>query len=320
MKFDPRRRRLSRLLPWCLLALALVLVASQTKRPDLLIGVWVPWLEVGALAIVMTPIILTGGIDLSVGSTVALCGMVQAVLWQNLNWSLPMALCAALAAGVSAGALNGLLVVVGLSPLVATLATMAFYRGLAMTISGADRVTGFPDSFLAFGELGGLPTQVWFLAALFLSVTIAVHWTRVGRWCFAIGENRLAARFAAVPVRRVDFWLYTASGLAAGIVAVLNTMRHNVAIPDVHTGTELQAIACVVVGGTLITGGRGGVPRTLLGVAVISSLDIGLQFLSSRVPLLTAESRLIVIGVLVIAVAVWGERTERNGDVGNGGV
>ncbi len=310
MNSEIRRARLSQLLPLLLLAVAVAMVFMQVKRPALLVSVMVPWAEVGALAIVMTAIILTGGIDLSVGSMVSLCGMVQAVLWQDLGWPIHWAACAAIVSGVLAGGFNGLLVVMGLSPLVATLATMAFYRGLAMTISGADRITGFPESFLAFENIAGIPSQFWLLSVVFVVSVVVVHFTRFGRWCFAIGDNRLAARYAAVPVRRVDWLLYAASGCVAALVAVLNTMRHNVAVPDAASGVELQAIACVVVGGTLITGGHGSIPRTLLGLAVISHADVGLQFLSTRVSLFTAESRLIVIGVLLIAIAVWNERIE----------
>ncbi len=306
-------RRLFQLLPWCLLALALALVFSQVKRPALLVSVWVPWVEVGTLAFVMTAIILTGGIDLSVGSVVALSGMIQAVLWQDWGWSIQAAAAGALLTGALAGGFNGLLVVAGLSPLVATLATMALYRGLAITVAGGDRIAGFPQSFLDMGNILGIPSQFWLAGLVFLGMLLLVHHTRFGRWCFAMGDNRPASRFAAVPVNKVDGVLYTISGLVAAAVAVLGAMRHDVAIPDAHIGTELQVIACVVVGGTLITGGRGSVLRSLLGLAVISHLDVGLQFLSSRLSWLTAESRLIVIGVLVIVVAVWNQRSQKDG-------
>ena len=301
------------LLPWCLLALALLLVFSQVRRPALLVEVWVPWIEVGTLAFVMTAIILTGGIDLSVGSMVALTGMVQAVLWQDWGWSIEAAAGGALLTGAMAGGFNGLLVVAGLSPLVATLATMALYRGLAITVAGGDRIAGFPQAFLDMGRFLGVPSQFWLAGLVFLGMFLLVHHTRFGRWCFAMGDNRPAARFAAVPVNKVDGVLYTINGLVAASVAVLGTMRHDVSIPDAHIGTELQVIACVVVGGTLITGGRGSVPRSFLGLAVISHLDVGLQFLSSRLSWLTAESRLIVIGILLILVAVWNQRSQKEG-------
>jgi len=311
MSSQKPRRILAIALPVLLLVAGLVLVLSQTSRPLLLLRVLVPWAEVGALAIVMTAIILTGGIDLSVGSIAALSGVVLGALYQEAGWSIGAAVFGAIVAGTGAGAFNGTLVVAGLSPLVATLATMAFFRGLAMLISDTQRVTGFPESFCELSQLGGVSTQFWLLGVVALSGFVVVHATIFGRWCFAVGDNRTAARFAAVPDRRVDFALYTASGLVASLVAVATCMQHDSAVPDAFRGVELQVIACVVVGGTLITGGRGGVLQTLLGLGVIALLDIGLNLLSSRVSFLTAESRLIATGLLLIGLAVWNERLQK---------
>ena len=138
-----------------------------------------------------------------------------------------------------------------------------------------------------------------------------IHCTRAGRWCYAIRDNRTAARFAAVPDRRLDLFLYTLNGSAAALVAVLHAIDENVAIPDAFRGTELQVIACVVVGGTFITGGEGGVLRTLIGIGIVTHLEIGLRFMSYRFPLLTPNSRLVVIGLLVILVAIWNQRLQR---------
>lgn len=299
------------LLPWSLLAVSVALVFSQAHDIRFVFSNWVPWAEVGALAVVLTPIIITGGIDLSVGSMTALCAITQAVLWQDFGLPIAAATAIAVGMGVVAGGVNGLLVVSGLSPLVATLATMAFYRGLALTLSGARRFQGFPESFLQWSELFGGATQFWLLAAIAVVAYVFVHHAPFGRYCFAIGDNRLAARFAAVPTRRVEMLLYTSTGLVAALVAVVNTMRHDAAVGDSFQGVELRAIACVVVGGTLITGGRGGILHTLLGLAVMAMLDIGLFYLSDDVALLTAESQLIVIGALLIVVAVCNERFER---------
>ena len=123
--------------------------------------------------------------------------------------------------------------------------------------------------------------------ALFLFVWLAawivVHHTRYGRYLYAIGENRLAAQFAAVPVRKVEWTLYAASGLVAAIVALVYAAHGGAVVPNAATGIELQTVACVVVGGTRVTGGAGGLRRTLLGVAIMSLLDIGLQFMSRKI-------------------------------------
>ena len=297
----------------CLLAIGLTLVFSQVQRPAALVDVWLPWAEIGILALAMTAVILCGGIDLSVGSTVALCGVVLGITLQ-WQWPLTFALAATAGCGLCAGAFNGGLVAIGLSPLVATLATMAFYRGLAMPLSGRERFAGFPDSLRSWQTVAGIPLHFFCFVSVGLATWILIHHTRLGRWCYVIGDNRTAARFAAVPDRRVDLSLYTLNGIAAALVAVLHAIDENVAIPDAFRGAELQVIACVVVGGTLITGGEGGVLRTLIGIGIVTHLEIGLRFLSYRFPLLTPNSRLIVIGLLVILVAIWNQRLQRGSD------
>ena len=312
------KQRTAHALPWLLLALALWIMLSQVERPAALVNVGIQWARVGALSIVMTGIILTGGIDLSVGSMIALSSVIMGILWRDgvvgVFWQdgMPAELAAgaAIITGIIAGAFNGTLVVIGLSPLVATLATMAFYSGLAMIISAGDKITRLPEPMIDFSQLAGYPGEYWVLGLIFIVALIVIHFTRFGRWCYAIGDNPIAARFAAVPVSWTQWWLYTASGLVAGVLATVYTMRQG-AIPNAHHGVELEAIACVVVGGTLITGGRGGIPQTLLGLAVISNVDIGLFFLSFKFKLIGADARLLVVGALLILVAVWNQRLAR---------
>ena len=293
-------------LPWVLLAIGTWLVVSQVSRPAFLIKAGDVKARVGCIALAMTAIVISGGIDLSVGSMLALCSVVMASLWQS-GLSPAIAAVIAVAVGVLAGAGNGGLVIFGLSPLVATLATMAFYRGLAVTLAGGQKITKFETEPMIDPDLFGWPGEYWFLAVVFVVALAAIHFTRFGRWCFAIGDNPVAARYAAVPVRRTQFWLYVASGFVTGVLAVIYTLRKG-ANPEEHAGVELEAIACVVVGGTLITGGRGGITWTLLGIMVVSSLDMGLKLLSSSVSFFTAEARLMVIGLLLILVAVANKR------------
>lgn len=303
-------QRLASWIPWLFLLAAAALVALQVERVAPLIRVWGQWAEVGTLAIVMTAIIITGGIDLSVGSMAALAAVVVGVLWRDAAWPIAPAALAGIATGVAAGAGNGLLVVwAGISPLVATLATMAFYSGLAMTVARAERIAGFPESFLRLSDFAGCPASIVLLVLITCATYLALHQTPFGRWCFAIGDNPTAARFAATPVGWTRFLLYAASGLAAGLTGVLSVASRDTATPDLFRGVELQAIACVVVGGTLITGGHGGVLQTLLGLAIVSLLDIGLKFLNVRFSLFSPESRMIVIGALLILFAVLNERT-----------
>lgn len=312
------RRALPYLPAWGLLIVAVALVGSQTSRPAALLNMWRPWGEIGALAAVMTAIVLSGGIDLSVGSIIALCSVSFGLVWQS-GWSLQWSAAAAVAVGFAAGAFNGTLVTLGIAPLVATLATMAFYAGLAMAISQGERIAGLPESFTSWGQDSwlGVPNQLSLFLAVWLAAWIVVHHTRYGRYLYAIGENRLAAEFAAVPVKPVEWTLYAANGTIAGLVALVYTARGGAAVPNAGAGIELQTIACVVLGGTRVTGGSGGLGRTLLGVAIMSLLDIGLQFISRKIYVpwsdvpwqLNANTRLLLVGMLVIGVAIWNERT-----------
>jgi ribose/xylose/arabinose/galactoside ABC-type transport system permease subunit len=298
---------------------ALALVFSRLRHPSAVLPLWRPWAEVGALACGMTAVIVSGGIDLSVGSLIALCGVVLGTSWARLGVPMAVACGAAVLTGLLGGALNGALVAVGIAPLVATLATMAFYSGLAMALSGGERIAGFPEGFtrLGQGDLLGVPGPLWLLLGAWLFWASVLHLSRFGRSLHAIGDNRLAAEFAAVPVRRRLGRLYAFNGLLAGVVALSYTARGGAAAPNAGSGLELQVIACVVLGGTRVTGGAGGIGRTLVGVAILAHLEIGLRLLgnvSVHVPgtgldlVLNANGRLVVIGILFVGVAVLNER------------
>jgi ribose/xylose/arabinose/galactoside ABC-type transport system permease subunit len=313
------RRFVASLLPILLLAAALFLVFSRLKHPAYIVPLWRPWAEAGALACGMTAVIVSGGIDLSIGALIALCGVVLGLARQRLGWPIGLASAAAVLTGATAGILNGALVALGIAPLVATLATMACFSGLALALSGGKRITGFPASFSQLGQgyLLGIPGQLWLLCAAALFWGGLLHHSRMGRALYAIGDNRTAAEFAALPVRRRLWQLYALNGLLAGLVALSYTSRGGAAVPNAGQGLELQVIAAVVLGGTRATGGAGGIARTLLGVAVLAHLEIGLRLLGNvalHIPgtqlaiVLNANGRLIVVGILFIAVAVINER------------
>ena len=306
------------LIPWSLFAAALALTLANIE-PAKLPSLWRTHADIGTLAIALTPIIITGGIDLSVGSIVALSGIVTGLAHRDLGLPMSLALFAGLATGASAGAINGLLVAQGIAPLVATLATMALFRGLAMGLVNGERIAPLPEELVNWVSTPqlGLPVQVYLLIAAAIFFWIFLHHTIWGRSVFAIGENRLAAEFAALPVRRREASLYVLSGLFAALVAVMQTASQNAAVPDAARSFELQAIACVVLGGTRVTGGFGSIGRTMLGLVTLAHLQIGLSLSSQRkwvIPgwsqpvKLDAEMRLIIVGLLVILVAVINER------------
>jgi ribose/xylose/arabinose/galactoside ABC-type transport system permease subunit len=305
------------IVPLVLLGLSVGLVLSQLKRPTAIFGLWGQWAEIAIVALGMTAVILSGGVDLSVGSIVPLASVVLGLLWRDAHAPLLLACIGAVAVGVVAGALNGGLVVAGIPPLVATLGTTTLYAGIAMTLVQGNRIA-MPPAFTEWGNSSwlGLPVQVYGLLAAAAPVWLFVHGSRWGRCLFAIGDNRRAATMAALPVAAVEWSLYALVGLLAGLSAVFYTARGG-ASPDPIPEWTLDAISCVILGGTRVTGGRGGVGRTLLGAAILAHLQIGLRLASSRDLYwpwsdqpwrLTADARLIVVGFAVIVVAAWNER------------
>ncbi len=236
--------------------------------------------EIGLLALVMTPIILTGGIDLSVGSLLGLCAILFGKLWRDAGMSLPLAAVCTLLIGALAGGLNAVLIArLRLPALIVTLGTYSLFRGLAEAITrGVDTFTNFPTSFLTLGQghTAGLPTQVWFFLVVAIAIWLLVHQTTFGRSLRAIGFAPEGARFAGLAVERRIAQAYILAGVVAALAAIIYTARLGQAKADAGTGYELLAITAVVLGGTSIFGGIGSVHGTLLGVAAIAVLNNGL--------------------------------------------
>ncbi|PZN59605.1 MAG: ABC transporter permease [Proteobacteria bacterium] len=267
--------------------------------------------EIGLIAIAMTFVIATGGIDLSVGSILGLVAILTGVLWQNVGLPLPLAVVGAIAAGTLAGLGNGIIITrFGVPPLIATLATLALYRGLAEGISQARSVRGYPDWFyvLGQGEVLGVPTQLWilFLAAILASILLA--YTRWGRTVYAIGSNEVASRFSGLSVERTKLALYAASGFAASVAAVIFVSRVSTTRSDMGTGIELDAITAVVLGGTSIFGGRGTILGTVIGLCLIQALKNGLSLAGVK-----GDGTIMLIGAVLILAILASNIFERSG-------
>jgi rhamnose transport system permease protein len=236
--------------------------------------------EVGLLALVMTPIILTGGIDLSLGSLLGLCAILFGKLWRDAGLPLGVAALCTLALGALAGGLNaGLITWLRLPPLIVTLGTYSLYRGLAEAITGGmDTFTNFPASFLYLGQerLLGVPVQAGPFILVATAIWLLVHRTVFGRSFRAIGFAPEGAQYAGLPVSRRLAMAYVLAGAVAGLAALIYTARVGQARADAGTGYELFAITAVVLGGTSIFGGTGSVHGTLLGVAALAVLSNGL--------------------------------------------
>ena len=259
--------------------------------------------EVGLVALPMTLIIITGGIDLSVGATFGLSAIMLGYSWQNWGFPLELAIIFAIVVGAICGLVNGFFIVrVGVPPLIMTLATLALYRGLAEGISQARSARGYPDWFyqMGQGELLGVPTQLWVLLVSVIITGIILARTPFGRSLYAIGANEVGARFSGIPVGLYKLIIYTFSGFMAGIAATIFVSRVSTTRSDMGTGLELDVIAAVVLGGTSIFGGTGSIAGTVIGFITIQLLKNGLSLTG-----VTGDSTIIVIGlVLIFAILV----------------
>ncbi len=284
-----------------ILVLALAVLATQTDRfltADNLLNQGRLVAEIGLVALPMTLIIVTGGIDLSVGSIMGLSAILLGYGWKNLGLPLELSIALAVAAGGLAGFVNGWFIArVGVPPLIQTLATLALYRGLAEGVSQARSVRGYPEWFfgLGQGDVLGVPTQLWILAVATLATGVVLARTTFGRALYVIGHNETAARFSGVPVGRVKVAIYTFSGLMAGLAGAVFVSRVSTTRSDMGTGLELDVIAAVVLGGTSIFGGTGTILGTALGVVLIQLLKNGLALTGVK-----GDATIVVIGTVLI--------------------
>ena len=257
--------------------------------------------EIGLLALVMTPIIITGGIDLSVGSMMGLSAVVMGALWRDAHLPLPLAIVLTLVVGALGGLLNGLIITkLRFPPLIVTLGTFSLFRGMAEGITrGIENYSGFPSEFLFLGQgyvFGAIPAQLFILATAIFGIYWMLQRTAYGRSLYAIGYSQEGARHAGIKVRRSLNIIYVLSGLTASLAAVIYVAHLGQAKSDAGTGYELMAITAVVLGGASIFGGRGTILGTVLGLFAIVILQNGLR-LSGQ----PAEFAGILTGVLLVA-------------------
>jgi ribose/xylose/arabinose/galactoside ABC-type transport system permease subunit len=263
--------------------------------------------EVGLLALALTPVILTGGIDLSVGSLLGLSAVVFGVMWRDAGWPIAAAAVAALATGVAGGAVNALLIArLGIPPLIVTLGTYSLFRGVAEGITaGVRNYSNFPEAFLFIGQgsLGPVPAQLVVLLLAAIAFWLLIHRMTIGRVVRAIGFSAEGARYAGLSVAQTIATVYLLSGLSAGVAALLYVARLGQAKADAGTGFELMAITAVVLGGTSIFGGRGSMGGTVLGLAILAVLQNGLRLADLPAELagvLTAA--LLIVALLIVAL------------------
>lgn len=263
----------------------------------------------GFIAFGMTFVILTGGIDLSVGSTLALSSAFTAGMISN-GMNPVLSVLTGLMSGAMLGAINGMLISKGkMAPFIATLATMTIYRGSTLVFTNGNPITGLGDSFffsfIGRGYLFGVPFPVILMFLIFIILAVLLHRTAFGRKTYAIGGNEEAAYIAGVKIDKIKILIYAISGLMASISGMIITSRLNSAQPTAGQAYEMDAIAAVVLGGTSLSGGRGRIFGTLVGALIIGTLNNGLNLLG-----VSSFYQQIVKGI-VIVVAVLLDRKRK---------
>lgn len=276
-------------------------------------GVLLATAVIGILAVGTTLVIITGGIDLSIGTGMTFAAVMTGIVITNFGMPMWLGILAGIITGGLMGMINGAnIVFLKVPPFIATLAMMMITQGLSMILSGVKPVYIKVDGFgtIALGELiPGLPNAVLILFGCALIASILLTKTILGRYTFAIGSNEEATRLSGINTNKWKILIYAAAGVFTGIAGVVLASRLGSAQPQLGAGYELQAIAAVVIGGTSMLGGRGSILGTLIGALVMSVLINGLRIMSIQ-----TEWQNVVVGI-VILFAVFSDslRTRRAG-------
>lgn len=256
----------------------------------------------GILAIGVTFVIIAGGIDLSLGSVVALAGVVAAIFAHPGEHALLFPIIMAILVGVGIGGLNGLVVTRGkVAPFIVTLGMMTIARGLALVFSDGRPVTNLSDSFNAIGGGNwlGIPIPILIFLSVIVLASLLLNQTRIGRYMYAVGGNEKAAYASGVRVNRVKMTAYMICSGLAGLAGIVLAARINTGQPNAGVAYELDAIAAVVIGGTSLSGGIGSIGGTVLGVLLIGVINNGLDLLN-----ISSYYQQIIKGIIIIAAVL----------------
>jgi ribose transport system permease protein len=293
---------LAKTAPGALYLLALMAIALTIWTPGFFTAANLTnvTLQVAVLTIValgMTLVILTEGIDLSLGPVLGLCGVAASLIVVS-GHSLATAIAGALGIGVALGLLNGTLVAVaGMPPFIVTLGTFGIAQSIATVLTRGDSVTHLPDYYRWFndGVFAAIPVPIWTTAAIFALTWLLLYHTKFGRYVFAIGGNRQALKLAGTAVNVYHVAVYVYAGLLTAIASFIMTARMNAAHPTIGVGLEFDAIAAVILGGTSFEKGRGGIAGTIVGAFAVGVLRNGLNLLG-----VSTEWQVAIVGVVII--------------------
>ncbi len=257
----------------------------------------------GTLAIGMTIVCLTGGIDLSVGSIVAFSGIIVAGMLRDYNCSMITAILVAIIIGAVLGLYNGYFVAYwNAAPFVVTLSMMTIARGLTYVYSDGKPISNLPDSFLTLGKgsILGIPVPTLILFLVFLLADVMLRKLKFGRYIYAVGGNENAAMVSGINVKRIKMMVYVISGIACGIAAVILTSRVSAGLPTAGSSYELDAIAATVIGGTSLSGGRGRLWGTIVGAILLGVVNNGLDLMNVSSFYQQIVKGLIILGAILI--------------------
>lgn len=304
-------KNLQRLLPF--LTLVLLFIALTIATPHFLTSTNLASVArqtavINIMALGMTLVIISGGIDLSVGSTLAIAGLFGTMAIKA-GYPIPLGIAIGVGCGFLCGFFNGLMISqLKISPFIITLGTLEAYRGLALVISKGLPVHGLIDSFsiLGDGNLLGIPFSLWILAVCAVTMHLVLENTKLGRYAFAIGSNPSAAYYAGVPIKFHLTAVYALAGLLTGLAGMIEASRLMTGQPTAGQGYELQAIAAVVIGGGSLQGGEGSVTGTLIGAFIMGLLSNGSDLLG-----VNPYWQQVIIGIVIIAAVGFDEFRKR---------
>ena len=295
-------------------ALIVVFVFLSIASPvflsaDNLYNIGVQTSYTAVIAIGVTLVIITAGIDLSVGSVAALSGVVGVVLMAKAGVPVVLAILGGILVGAACGLVNGLLVsVAGLNPFIATLGMLSVARGLVYIPTNAKSVFGVPDSFRLLGQgvIGSIPIPIIVVAVIAVAGYVVLARTKLGRYAYAMGSNREAARLSGIPIRRYLTVVYVISGALAGFGGMIASSQVASGQPNFGIGLELDAIAAAVIGGASLFGGQGTVVGTLIGAFLIALIRNGSVLLDVNI-----YYQQVIIGVVIWVAVLWDQYRRR---------
>lgn len=303
-----RRPHIDPLIAALLIALGVLIAIIGVQKPGVfflpvnLLNIGQAITMLGLIALAETVVIIMGGLDLSAGSMVGMVSILIALAMRDNN-NIFVGIVTGLAAGALGGLFNGLLITKGrIEPIIATLGTMAVFRGLAFTFTKGAPIGIMDKAFnkIGSGHLLGIPNPIIILLMVAIAFYVLLNYTYIGRYIYAIGGNAVAAGLTGINISRYKLGIYALSGLIAGVASIILTARSNAGQPNSGVNFELDAITAAALGGTALSGGKGSVLGTILGVLIIGVLNNGMILLGvSQFYQFIARGVLLVAAVLI---------------------